>query len=316
MKGEGIKDTGHLPVLLDECMMALHIRAEGRYLDCTFGRGGHSKTILEHLNPEGVLLALDRDMDAVTEGRVLQESDKRFHIFHSTFSELDECVREAGLFGKIDGVLMDVGVSSPQLDEANRGFSFQHDGPLDMRMDQTQGLSAADWLAVATEDEITRVLKELGEEKFSRRIARRIVERRDEAPIESTLQLAELVSECVPKGKEKKHPATRTFQAIRIFVNAELEQLQQGLKAAVKVLAPGGRLAVICFHSLEDRLVKRFMRDLSAEPKGPRGLPPPPDAPAPVLRLVGKAVRAGKEELERNPRARSAVLRVAERLPC
>ena len=301
----------HQTVLLREAVDALVTDPAGFYVDGTFGRGGHSAEILARLAPEGRLLALDRDPVAVAVGRERFAGDPRFEIAQGPFSELGVRVQERGLQGRVCGILLDIGVSSPQLDEAERGFSFLRDGPLDMRMDPTRGESAAQWLARASEEEIARVLKEYGEERFARRIARAIVLRRAEQPFERTLDLAKVVSDANPAWEKGKNPATRPFQAIRIHVNDELGELARALERSVEVLAPGGRLAVISFHSLEDRMVKRFIRDHERGPVLPRHLPVPASALAPKLRGVGKAIQPGAEEIEENPRARSAVLRVA-----
>ena len=304
----------HRPVLLDEALAALNIDPAGRYVDGTFGRGGHSGAILAALDEEGRLLALDKDPAAIGEANRRFAKDERFAIRQDSFARMKQHIQAQGWHDGVDGILLDLGVSSPQLDEAARGFSFQKDGPLDMRMNPEQGPSAADWLAAAGEQEITRVLKEYGEERFARRIARAIVQARRKAPITGTKQLAEIVAAANPAWEKGKDPATRSFQAIRIHINRELDDLDAALAQSVEVLRPGGRLVVISFHSLEDRRVKRFMRDAA------RGDDFPPDLPVtqaqlrPRLRLVGKAVRAGEAELAANPRARSAVMRVAERL--
>lgn len=304
----------HRPVLLEEALDGLAVLPDGIYIDGTFGRGGHAAAILGRLGPAGRLYAVDKDPDAV---RVAQERfgrDARFQIRRGTFAMLGQLAREEGVAGRVSGILLDLGVSSPQLDDAARGFSFLKDGPLDMRMDPDSGLSAAQWLARADEAEIARVLQEYGEERFARRIARAIVQTRGERPIVTTQQLAELIAQAVPTRERHKNPATRSFQALRIQVNRELQDLEAALEQALDALAIGGRLCVISFHSLEDRIVKRFMRRES------RGEMLPPDlpvtgGPAPGrLRLVGKAIRPGARELDVNPRARSAVLRVAERL--
>jgi 16S rRNA (cytosine1402-N4)-methyltransferase len=304
----------HRPVLLEEAVEALAVRPDGIYVDGTFGRGGHSARILERLGPAGRLIALDRDPEAAAEAERRFGHDGRFHFDRCSFDMLQQVTDRLGVGGRLDGVLLDLGVSSPQLDDPARGFSFQADGPLDMRMDPESGESAAAWLARAGEDEIVQVLREYGEERFARRIARRIVETRRETPIERTAQLAELVAEAVPTRERHKHPATRTFQAIRIRVNDELEMLRRCLADIPSLLAPGGRLAVISFHSLEDRLVKRFMREQAEGERLPRGLPVREGRRGQTLRLVGRAIRAGEAEVAVNPRARSAVLRVAERL--
>ena len=302
----------HIPVLLHEALTALCIRSEGIYLDCTFGRGGHSRAILAELGEGGRLVGLDRDPSAIAVAKDLVDADSRFQIVHTAFSELESALDTLAI-SRVHGVLMDLGVSSPQLDEAERGFSFQADGPLDMRMDPTSGESAADWIARADAEEIAHVLWVFGEERFSRRIARAIVEVRDIEPIVTTAQLSKIVSDAQPKKDQNKHPATRAFQAIRLFINGELSEVEQGLEAAVNRLEVGGRLAVISFHSLEDRLVKRALRDASRPPQGDPRMPLPDTVAKPKLKLVGKAIKAGSDELSVNPRARSAVLRIAER---
>ena len=302
----------HIPVLLHEALDALCIRSDGIYLDCTFGRGGHSRAILASLDEGGRLIGFDRDPSAVAAARDLAKKDSRFEIVHTAFSELESALDSIAI-ARVHGVLMDLGVSSPQLDQAERGFSFQVDGPLDMRMDPTSGQSAADWIARADTDEIADVLWVLGEERFSRKIARAIAEARKVEPIVTTAQLSKIVSDAQPKKDQNKHPATRTFQAIRLHINEELSEVEQGLEAAVKRLEVGGRLAVISFHSLEDRLVKRALRDASRLPQGDPRMPLPDSVTKPRMRLMGKAIKAGTGELGMNPRARSAVLRVAER---
>ncbi|MGZ4958277.1 MAG: 16S rRNA (cytosine(1402)-N(4))-methyltransferase RsmH [Methylomonas sp.] len=306
----------HQSVLYREALEQLNIKPEGIYLDCTFGRGGHSGGILQLLGPSGRLLAFDRDIDAITsrEAKSLLE-DNRFGLHHGCFSDLAAVVDRHGYKGKVDGVLMDLGVSSPQLDSAERGFSFLRDGPLDMRMDSRHGLSAAQYLAQVHEQELVRVLFEYGEERFARRIARAIVEQRQLQPLQTTWQLARLIENSVPFRDKYKHPATRTFQAIRIEINQELEEIKAGLKQAVEVLAPGGRLVVIAFHSLEDRIVKRFIRDEAGPKNNPGRLPiKERDIERGQLRKMGKSIRAGQDELQQNPRARSAVMRVAEKI--
>ncbi|MEC8308062.1 MAG: 16S rRNA (cytosine(1402)-N(4))-methyltransferase RsmH [Pseudomonadota bacterium] len=302
----------HIPVLLHEALDALCIRSDGIYLDCTFGRGGHSRAILASLDEGGRLIGFDRDPSAVAAAQDLAKEDSRFEIVHTAFSELESALDSIAIT-RVHGVLMDLGVSSPQLDQAERGFSFHADGPLDMRMDPTSGQSAADWIARADTDEIADVLWVLGEERFSRRIARAIAEVRKVEPIITTAQLSKIVSDAQPKKDQNKHPATRAFQAIRLHINEELSEVKQGLEAAVKRLEVGGRLAVISFHSLEDRLVKRALRDASRLPQGDPRMPLPDSVAKPRMRLMGKAIRAGTGELRMNPRARSAVLRVAER---
>ena len=305
----------HISVLLAETLAGLAIKADGIYLDGTFGRGGHSREIILALGPNGRLFAIDRDPSAIAAAAPLL-ADARFHITHSPFAALANIAEQQNIFGKIDGILLDLGVSSPQLDEAERGFSFMRDGPLDMRMDPTNGLSAAQWLAHADVEDITFVLREYGEEKSAWRIANAIVAHRAEQPLTRTSELANLISNVVPKSpKEKKHPATRSFQAIRIYVNSELEQVNLALQGAMAALKPGGRLCVISFHSLEDRMVKQFMRRHSKPEPVPRGLPLT-DAQlykAIPLRLIGKAIMPSEAELAANPRSRSAVLRIAER---
>lgn len=304
--------SAHIPVMLEQAVEALAIRPDGIYIDGTFGRGGHSRRILEELGEDGRLLAFDKDEDAVLVAREEFGSDRRFSIVHGSFAELAEVVAEQGLQQRVDGLLLDLGVSSPQIDDPSRGFSFLNDGPLDMRMNRSRGQSAAEWLADADEDDISTVLHEYGEERFSRRIARAIVARRQQTPITATRDLADLVAQACPVKEKHKHPATRTFQAIRIFVNRELDDLQLCLRDSIDVLARGARLVIISFHSLEDRIVKRFMRDTAQGPKLPKGLPVPHTETLGRLRLIGKSRRASEVEVRDNPRARSAVLRIAE----
>lgn len=308
----------HVPVLLEEAVNGLAIRGNGVYLDGTFGRGGHSAAILSQLGVAGRLYAIDQDVQAIATAEQRFAEESRFDIAHSSFAELSELCERWGIKGGLDGVLLDIGVSSPQLDDAKRGFSFMNDGPLDMRMNQSAGQSAAQWIAEADAEEIANVIYQYGEEKNSRRIARRIVERREEAAITTTKQLADIVASASRVKDRNKHPATRTFQAIRIHVNKELDVLEQALEAALDVLKPGGRLAVISFHSLEDRIVKNFMREQAqgkpASHDVPRGLPVMEEPQSFALKLVGKPIKPSEEELKRNPRARSSVLRIAERL--
>lgn len=305
----------HRPVLLKEAVEALAVRTDGVYMDGTFGRGGHSREILARLGPKGRLLALDRDPEAHAAARTLAAADSRLAVFRATFSQLERVATEAGVDGRVNGVLLDIGVSSAQLDDARRGFSFTQQGPLDMRMDPDASESAADWLMRAPEQDIATVIHEYGEERHARRIAKAIVAARGVEPLTGTLQLAEIVSRAVPRHDRHKHPATRTFQAIRIFINRELEELGSCLAQCLRVLAPAGRLAVISFHSLEDRMVKRFIRDHSRPPEPDPRAPWLEPAGKPQLRSIGKAVQAGEAEVAENPRSRSAVLRVAERLP-
>jgi 16S rRNA (cytosine1402-N4)-methyltransferase len=304
----------HTPVLPDEVLAGLAVRADGRYCDATFGRGGHTAAILGALGPAGRVIAIDRDPDAIRSGAVRFAGEPRLTLVRGSFGQLEERVRAAGLEGELQGVLMDLGVSSPQLDEAARGFSFMQDGPLDMRMDNEAGQSAAQWLARASERDIVAVLRTLGEERFSGRIARAIVAARAVEPITRTGQLAAIVAAAVPTREPGKHPATRTFQAIRIHVNGELDALEAALPQAVRLLAPGGRLCVISFHSLEDRIVKRFVRREEQGDPVYAGLPDIPPHARPRLRRIGRAIDASDAEVARNPRARSAVMRVAERV--
>ncbi len=307
------EDLGeHRPVLLEEAVTALAIKPAGIYVDGTFGRGGHSDAILERLGPEGRLIAFDKDESALRVARERFAGDSRLRVVHGSFARLAESARDWGLVRRIDGLLLDLGVSSPQLDTPERGFSFQHDGPLDMRMDRSAGESAADWLARAEEDEIARVIREYGEERFARRIARAIVRERARQPLRGTAQLASLVAAAVPKREPHKHPATRTFQAIRIHINGELDDLRRCLEGALDVLAVGARLVVISFHSLEDRIVKHFLREQARGPSLPKGVPVQHEQVRGRVRLIGKAVRPGEAEVAINPRARSAVMRVAE----
>lgn len=305
----------HQPVLLDEVLAGLAIRPDGRYVDGTFGRGGHAAAILARLGPQGRVLALDKDPAAIAVAVSELAGDRRFTIKHGSFAMLAQQVAEQGWMGRVNGVLLDLGVSSPQLDAAERGFSFRQEGPLDMRMDPGSGESAAQWLARASEREIAQVLREYGEERYAARIARAIVRVRNEQPIVTTRQLAAIVSAANPSWEKGKDPATRSFQAIRIHINHELEDLQACLAGVIDVLAPEGRLVVISFHSLEDRIIKRFMREQARGDDFPPDLPVPAAALHARLRVVGRAVHPSEDEVAGNPRARSAVLRVAERLP-
>ena len=315
--------AAHLPVLLTEAVAALAIRPDGLYVDATFGRGGHSRAILKQLGPQGRLIALDRDPAAIAAGAAI--ADPRFTLVHAAFSRLDEVLGALNI-SCVDGILLDIGVSSPQLDDPARGMSFRFDAPLDMRMDTTQGETAADFLARAEQHQLEEVIREYGEERFAHALAKALVAARSGQRISSTGQLAALVAAVVRTREPGQHPATRTFQALRIHVNRELEELSLTLPQALGRLRPGGtagrqpggpsggRLAVISFHSLEDRIVKNFMRDAAQPPQPPKGVPVrAADLPAPTLRLVGKPIRASAAEIAANPRARSAVLRVAEK---
>jgi len=306
--------SAHQPVLLDEVMQALSPCGDGRYIDATYGRGGHATAILARLGEGGRLLVIDQDPAAVSHGHQTIGRDPRVAVRQGNFVDLDAIAQEALGPGGIHGVLLDLGVSSPQLDDPARGFSFQADGPLDMRMNPQRGESAADWLARASVGEIARVLHKYGEERHARRIARHIAGAREVSPIVTTAQLAAIITEAVPGHRERKHPATRSFQAIRIFINRELEVLVEVLESAIRMLASGGRLAVISFHSLEDRIAKRTLRNASLPDPVYAGLPDMPAHARPRLRLLGRAVRASDQEISVNPRARSAVLRAAEKL--
>ncbi len=302
----------HKPVLLVEALAALAVKPDGLYVDGTFGRGGHSRAILEKLGSTGRLIALDRDPQAIAAGA--QITDTRFTLVHAAFSQMDVVLDAQGIT-QVDGILLDVGVSSPQLDDASRGMSFRFDAPLDMRMDTTQGETAADFLARAEQSEIEEVIREYGEERFAHALAKALVIARQQQRISSTGQLATLVAQVVRTREPGQHPATRTFQALRIYVNRELEELSLTLPQALHRLRPNGRLAVISFHSLEDRIVKHFMRDAAYPPQPPKNMPiRAADLPQPVARLVGKQIRAGDAEITANPRARSAVLRVMEKI--
>lgn len=304
----------HIPVLLEEAIAALAPRADGFYVDATFGRGGHTARLLAALGPAGRVLALDRDVQAVEWGRAHFAGEPRLTLVHAAFADLATLLQTHAADRPLRGALFDLGVSSPQLDVAERGFSFTRDGPLDMRMDTSRGETAAEWLARASVDEIRTVIEEFGEERFARRVAQAIDASRRETPITRTAQLAAIVERAVRTREPGKHPATRTFQALRMLVNDELGQVRAGLAAAHERLAPGGRLAVISFHSLEDRLVKRFMRERASTDPVWAGLPEVPPQARPTLRLVGRKIRASAAEVIVNPRARSAVLRVAEKL--
>jgi 16S rRNA (cytosine1402-N4)-methyltransferase len=303
----------HQPVLLDEVLEGLDIRADGNYLDGTFGRGGHSREILAHLSEQGRLVALDKDPEAIAAGSEMQSRDPRFSIVQGNFADMERIVRDWDLDRGLDGILLDLGVSSPQLDNPERGFSFMGDGPLDMRMNPLHGVTAAEWLATAPERELAQVFWEFGEERHGRRIARSIVLARQQGRLETTGQLARLIEDTIGRREKNKHPATRCFQAIRIFINNELADLAIGLEAAVLGLRLGGRLVVISFHSLEDRLVKRTFREAARPGRVRRNIPEHPDM-KPTLRIIGKAVKASESELSVNRRSRSAVLRIAEKI--
>jgi 16S rRNA (cytosine1402-N4)-methyltransferase len=306
------KGLVHATVLLNEAVEALEVKPDGVYVDGTFGRGGPSRLILEKLGGQGRLIALDKDPKAVAAGREI--GDARFQLVHSGFARLDAVLNSLGI-EKVDGILLDLGVSSPQLDDEQRGFSFRFNAPLDMRMDTSRGQTAAEWLAMADEGELTEVIRDYGEERFARQIARALVAARQEREIVTTKQLSDIVAQSVRTREPGKNPATRTFQAIRIHINRELEELESVLPQCVAKLRTGGRMAVISFHSLEDRMVKHFMRDMAQGDKLPKNVPVrAADIPRGQLRLVGKPVHASQDEVAANPRARSAVLRVAERL--
>ncbi|VXB09103.1 S-adenosyl-dependent methyltransferase activity on membrane-located substrates [Pseudomonas sp. 8BK] len=306
----------HITVLLDEAVEGLAVRANGCYLDGTFGRGGHSRLILEKLGPDGRLLGFDKDPLAIATGNALAAEDGRFVVVQRSFAELADELAQRALCGQVSGILLDLGVSSPQLDDAERGFSFMSDGPLDMRMNPDAGVSAADFIASAAEEEIARVFKEYGEERFAKRMARAVVLRRAEQPFTRTADLAQVLTIANPAWEKGKNPATRAFQGLRIYINNELGDLESGLDAALENLEVGGRLVVISFHSLEDRIVKLFMRKHAKGEvdKLPRDLPIIPKAFEPRLKLIGKPVFASEAELAANPRSRSAVMRIAEKV--
>lgn len=304
----------HITVLLNEAVDALITDPNGFYVDGTFGRGGHSGLIVSKLGENGRLLAIDKDLAAITKAREIFSEEPRFAIAHDSFASLEQLITERGLVGKVAGILLDLGVSSPQLDDAERGFSFMHDGPLDMRMDQSRGESAADWINTAEEDDIAFVLREYGEEKFAKRMARAIIAERIKTPFTRTAHLASVIKEANPAWEKGKHPSTRAFQAIRIYINRELADLEMVLEQAVKVLAPGGRLVVISFHSLEDRLVKRFIRKQEQGDPVPKGLPIFDAQLNKTMRSLSKATKASEHEVSANVRSRSAVMRIAEKL--
>jgi 16S rRNA (cytosine1402-N4)-methyltransferase len=302
-----------VPVMSNEVVDALAIRPDGIYVDATFGRGGHARLILQNLGLTGRLYAIDQDPEAISAAKAMTE-EQRFIVRRDSFARLRECCDDWGISGRISGLLLDLGVSSPQLNNAARGFSFMLDGPLDMRMNPDMRPTAQEWLNRADEKEIADVLWRFGEERCARRIARQIVAWRSQRPLDSTRQLADLIESSYPRSERHKHPATRSFQAIRIFINRELEALQAALEQSVSLLASGGRLVVISFHSLEDRMVKRFMRAQAAGIEAPRHLPVRESRHGQTMRLIGGTVKAGVAEVGGNPRARSAVLRVAEKL--
>ena len=304
----------HETVLLNEAVDALVTNEAGVYIDGTLGRAGHSRLLLERLSPAGALIAFDKDPAALQVGEALAQSDSRFSVVHDSFAALESHVAAQGLMGQVDGVLLDLGVSSPQLDDASRGFSFMADGPLDMRMNNQAGQTAAEWLNSADADDIAVVLKEYGEERFAKRIARAIVAARSEKPLSTTSELATVIAKANPSKEKGKHPATRSFQAIRIFINRELDDLADVLAQGLKVLKPGGRLVVISFHSLEDRMVKQFIQRKEKGDPVPRHLPIRDDMVQREMKSVGKAVKASPDEVQRNVRSRSAIMRIAEKL--
>lgn len=310
-----MSESAHQTVLLQEAVEAIFSDSDGIYIDGTYGRGGHSALLLSRLSARGKLLALDRDIAAVDHAKTVNKDDLRFEIAHSNFGDMLQQVIARGWQGKVRGVLLDIGVSSPQLDDAKRGFSFMQDGPLDMRMNTAAGISAAEWINTAPVAEMTEVFREYGEERYAKRIAQAIEKTRNETPFVTTLQLAEVVSAANPAWEKHKHPATRVFQAIRIFINNELGELETALRDIQSILCSGGRIAVISFHSLEDRIVKQYFREQSRGKVLPRHIPVTGEAEGRTLKLVGKAIKASEQEVAGNPRARSAVMRVAEKLP-
>lgn len=305
--------AGHEAVLKQEAVEALVTNVDGFFVDCTYGRGGHSQMILDRLSDKGRLMVIDKDLTAIEHAKARFEGDARVTIIHGSFNDIANYIDDNDA-GRVSGVLIDLGVSSPQLDVAERGFSFMKDGPLDMRMDQSSGQTVAEWLAIADERDISIVLRKFGEEKFSRRIARSIVETRDEVPLETTHQLANLIDQAIPRKELHKHPATRSFQALRIYINNELKDLEDCLDSIVPILVTDGRLVVISFHSLEDRIVKRFMRNKARGEQLPARLPIRDDQIKRYLRLVGKRIKPSTEEVDRNRRSRSSIMRVAEKI--
>lgn len=305
----------HITVMLDEAVDALVQNPDGHYFDGTFGRGGHSSLVLSRLSENGHLTAIDKDPEAIVHARERFGDEPRFDIAHGSFAQIGEFARERGVYGELDGVLLDLGVSSPQLDDPTRGFSFQHDGPLDMRMDTTKGESVAEWLSHAEEKEIADVIFTYGEDKFGRRMAKAIIREREKAPITTTAQLSKIISDANPAWEKGKHPATRAFQAFRIHINQELNDLETCLDESLEALKVGGRLAIISFHSLEDRIVKRFIRKhVKGDDHLPPGVPVTTDMLKQRLKAVGKMVKASSDEVENNPRARSAVMRIATKI--
>ena len=307
-------DFLHKPVLLDEVINGLEIRPNGFYVDCTFGRGGHSRAILDQLENEGKVLAFDKDPDAAQYAERLSSTDPHFHFSQTSFVCLTEKLKAVDGIGSVDGILFDLGVSSPQLEDGDRGFSFSLDGKLDMRMDYTKGISAAEWINNASQDDLAYVLKKYGEERYARRISRAIVRARDSRPINSTSKLASIVSSAVPVREKNKHPATRSFLAIRNYINSELDELVSGLSQAFNAIKIGGRILVISFNSLEDRIAKRFLRDYCQNDPFPKSIPITANIIKPKIKLIGKVIRPNMEEVMQNPRSRSAVLRVGEKL--
>ena len=306
--------SAHTPVLLHEAINALLIDANGLYVDGTFGRGGHTKELLNHLSGKGRIIGFDKDPVAIDLGKVVFKFEKRLELIHESFSKLHLVLKKRGNLGDVSGVLLDLGVSSPQLDQGNRGFSFLHDGPLDMRMNNSKGMTAAQWIAESDQDELINIFKTYGEEKFAVRIAKNIIQKRVQEPIETTHQLAAIVSEAHPRWKRGQHPATKIFQAIRIHINNELEDLDVLLKNVLKILKVGGKLVVISFHSLEDRKVKQFIREKEKGPVLPKGIPVRDARHKILLRSVGKRIKPSDLNIQENKRSRSAIMRVAERV--
>ncbi len=307
-------DFLHTPVLLDEVINGLEIRPNGFYVDCTFGRGGHSRAILDRLENEGRVLAFDKDPVAAQYAERLSIADSRLQFIHTTFARLAETLKAADSFGLVDGILLDLGVSSPQLEDGDRGFSFNCDGKLDMRMDNTTGITAAEWVNSEPQEDIASVLKQYGEERYARRISNAIVKARATQPINSTSELASVISSAVPVHKKNKHPATRSFLAIRNYINNELDELVSGLSQAFDAIKIGGRILVISFNSLEDRITKRFLRGYSQNDPFPKNIPITANTIKPKIKIIGKIIRPSEDEVLQNPRSRSAVLRIGEKL--